>query len=123
MSISIMAFGQLWGLISCHTYGRYGQRVSFPGRQLCRILGDNISRNIERLSYAQRLQSRKLINTIPTNTNPDGYIIAKAEDLLTLFDAEFGVLSIGDEAKILGAIDNSQEVLAVLEYLRVKSLE
>ena len=120
MSISIIAFGQLWGLISCHTYGRYGQRVSFPGRQLCRIIGDSISRNIERLSYAQRLQSRKLINTIPTNSNPGGYIIAKAEDLLTLFDADFGVLSIGDEAKILGSLDNSQEVLAILEYLRIK---
>lgn len=123
MSISIIAFGQLWGLISCHTYGRYGQRVSFPGRQLCRIIGDSISRNIERLSYAQRLQSRKLINTIPTNSNPGGYIIAKAEDLLSLFDADFGVLSIGDEAKILGSLDNSQEVLAILEYLRLKRFD
>lgn len=123
MSISIIAFGQLWGLISCHTYGRYGQRISFPGRQLCRILGDSVSRNIERLSYAQRLQSRKLFNTIPTNSNPGGYIIAKAEDLLQLFDAEFGVLSIGDEAKILGSLDNSQEVLAILEYLRVKKFD
>ena len=120
MSISITAFGQLWGLVSCHTYGRYGQRVTFPGRQLCRIVGDSISRNIERLSYAQRLQSRKLINTIPTNTNPGGYIIAKAEDLLQLFEADFGVISVGEEAKILGSIDNSQEVLAVLEYLRIK---
>lgn len=34
---------------------------------------------------------------------------------------EFGVLSIGDEAKILGPLENSQEVLAVLEYLRMKS--
>lgn len=123
MSISIMAFGQLWGLISCHTYGRYGQRVSFPGRHLCRILSDNISRNIERLSYAQRLQSRKLINTIPTSTNPGGYIVAKAEDLLTLFEADFGVLSVGEEAKILGSLDNSQEVLVVLEYLRMKQFE
>lgn len=123
MSISIIAFGQLWGLISCHTYGRYGQRVAFPGRQLCRIIGDSISRNIERLSYAQRLQSRKLINTIPTNSNPGGYIIAKAEDLLSLFDADFGVLSIGDEAKILGSLDNSQEVLAILEYLRLKRFD
>lgn len=123
MSISILSFGQLWGLISCHTYGRYGQRVSFPARQLCRIIGDSVSRNIERLSYAQRLQSRKLINTIPTNSNPGGYIIAKAEDLLGLFDAEFGVISIGDEAKLLGSLENSQEVLAILEYLRVKKFQ
>ena len=69
-------------------------------RQLCKLLGDSISRNIERLSYAKRLHSRKLINTAPTSSNPSGYIVAKAEDLLTLFDADFGVLSIGEEAKV-----------------------
>ncbi|GAA95923.1 uncharacterized protein L969DRAFT_92045 [Mixia osmundae IAM 14324] len=117
-SISIIAFGALWGLIACHTYGRYGQRVSFPVRQLCRILGNGISRNLERLSYAQRLHSRKLINTAPSAANPGGYIVAKAEDLLSLFDADFGLLSIGGEAKILGPLSNSQEVLAILEYLK-----
>ena len=30
------------------------------------------------------------------------------------------MLSIGDEAKILGPVSNSQELLAVLEYLRIK---
>lgn len=30
------------------------------------------------------------------------------------------MLSIGDEAKILGPVTNSQELLAVLEYLRIK---
>ena len=111
----------LWGLISCHTYGRYGMRPSTPVRQICRLLADSVSRNIERLSYAQRLQTRKLINTESTSANPSGYIVAKAEDLLTLFDADYGVLSIGDEAKILGALPNSQEALAVLEYLRMKA--
>lgn len=93
MSVSIIAFNSLWGLISCHSYGRYGMRVSCPVRQMCRILGDSISRNIERLSYAQRLQSRKLINTAPTASNPSGYIVAKAEDLLSLFDAGASALS------------------------------
>lgn len=61
MSVSIMAFGQLWGLIACHSYGHHGMRVSFPVRQMMRILSDSISRNIERLSYAQRLHTRKLV--------------------------------------------------------------
>ncbi|SCV69208.1 BQ2448_2228 [Microbotryum intermedium] len=120
MSISITAFGDLWGLVALHAYGRYGHRVSFPVRQLCKLLGSSISRNIERLSYAKRLHARKLINTAPSEANPSGYILAKSEDLLLLFDADFGVLSIGDEAKILGSVSNSQELLAVLEYLRVK---
>ncbi|KPV74094.1 uncharacterized protein RHOBADRAFT_28493 [Rhodotorula graminis WP1] len=118
MSISITAFGDLWGLIALHTYGRYGHRVSFPVRQLCKLLGASISRNIERISYASRLQARKLINTAASDQNPGGYILAKADDLLDLFHADFGMLSIGDEAKILGQVNNSQELLAVLEYLR-----
>ncbi|PSK33647.1 Histidine protein kinase 1 [Elsinoe australis] len=120
MSISINAFEELWGLIACHTYGGKGMRVSFPIRKMCRLVGDSASRNIERLSYASRLQARKLINTVPTSNNPSGYIIASSEDLLKLFDADFGLLSIRDETKILGHVDYSQEALAMLEYLRMR---
>lgn len=122
MSISINAFDELWGLIACHTYGSRGMRVSFPIRKMCRLVGDTASRNIERLSYASRLQARKLINTVPTQANPSGYIIASSEDLLKLFDADFGLLSIRDETKILGHIENTQEVLAMLEYLRMRTI-
>lgn len=120
MSISVNAFNELWGLIACHSYGSKGMRVSFPIRKMCRLVGDSASRNIERLSYASRLQARKLINTVPTQNNPSGYIIASSEDLLKLFDADFGLLSIRDETKILGDIEHSQEALAMLEYLRLR---
>jgi light-regulated signal transduction histidine kinase (bacteriophytochrome) len=122
MSISINAFEELWGLISCHSYGSRGTRVSFPIRKMCRLVGDSASRNIERLSYASRLQARKLINTVPTSNNPSGYIIASSEDLLKLFDADFGLLSIRDETKILGHLEESQEALAMLEYLRMRCI-
>lgn len=122
MSISINAFGDLWGLISCHTYGPKGMRVSFPIREMCRLLGNIASRSVERLSYASRLQARKLINTIPTDANPSGYIIASSDDLLKLFDADLGVLSIAGETKILGQLEQSQEVLAMLEYLRMRKI-
>ncbi|KAI8628418.1 hsp90-like protein [Xylariaceae sp. FL1651] len=121
MSISINAFNELWGLIACHSYGPKGMRVPFPIRKMCRLVGDTASRNIERLSYASRLQARKLINTMPTDKNPSGYIIASSEDLLKLFDADFGMLSIHGETKILGKIEQSQEALALLEYLRLRS--
>ncbi|KAI1088135.1 hsp90-like protein [Rostrohypoxylon terebratum] len=120
MSISINAFNELWGLISCHGYGNRGMRVPFPIRKLCRLVGDTASRNIERLSYASRLQARKLINTMPTDSNPSGYITASSADLIKLFDADFGMLSIRGETKILGKIDQSQEALAMLEYLRLR---
>lgn len=122
MSISIKAFNDLWGLISCHSYGKAGMRVSFPVRKMCRLLGDTVSRNIERLSYASRLQARKLINTVPTEANPSGYIIASSDDLLQLFDADYGALSIRDETKILGDNTHSQEVLALLEFLRMRQM-
>lgn len=122
MSISINAFNELWGLIACHSYGPRGMRVSFPIRKMCRLVGDSASRNIERLSYASRLQARKLINTVPTQHNPSGYIIASSDDLLKLFDADFGLLAIKDETKILGRLENSQEALAMLEYLRMRRI-
>ncbi|TDZ30576.1 Cyanobacterial phytochrome B [Colletotrichum spinosum] len=122
MSVSINAFNELWGLIACHSYGRKGMRVSFPIRKMCRLVGDTASRNIERLSYATRLQARKLINTAATEKNPSGYIIASSNDLLKLFDADFGMLSIKGETKILGGIEQSQEALAMLEYLRLREL-
>lgn len=123
MSISINAFNDLWGLVACHSYGPRGMRVSFPIRKMCRMVGDSASRNIERLSYASRLQARKLINTVPSQHNPSGYIIASSDDLLKLFDADFGLLSIRDETKFLGQLENSQEALAMLEYLRVRKIQ
>jgi light-regulated signal transduction histidine kinase (bacteriophytochrome) len=101
MSISINAFNELWGLVACHGYGSKGMRVSFPIRKVCRLVGDTASRNIERLPYASRnierlpyasrLQARELINTVPTEANPSGYIIASSDDLLKLFDTDFRV--------------------------------
>ncbi|KAE8556153.1 hypothetical protein EYB25_000853 [Talaromyces marneffei] len=122
MSISVNAFNELWGLISCHSYGATGMRVSFPIRKMCRLIGDTVSRNIERLSYTSRLQARKLINTVPTEANPSGYIIASSDDLLKLFDADYGALSIRDETKLLGRLMHTPEVLALLEYLKMRQL-
>ncbi|KIM30117.1 hypothetical protein M408DRAFT_15706 [Serendipita vermifera MAFF 305830] len=120
MSISIVAFNKLWGMLTCHSYGNQGMRVSFPVRQMLRLLSDSISRNVERLSYAQRLRTRKLISTVPTDQHPTGYIVSNSEDLLTLFDADCGVLVIGEGAKILGPNENGQDILLLAEYLRVK---
>lgn len=123
MSISINAFNELWGLIACHTYGSKGMRVSFPIRKMCRLVGDTASRNIERLSYASRLQARKLINTTSSAQNPSGYIVASSEDLLQLFDADVGALSIREETKIMGnPAGHLQEVLAMIEFLRLKRM-
>ena len=123
MSISIKGPRELWGLISCHSYGKSGMRVSFPLRKMCRLIGDTVSRNIERLSYASRLQARKLINTAPTDANPSGYIIASSDDLLKLFGADYGALCIRDETKMLGEPTHSQEILVLIEYLKMRRID
>ncbi|KDQ62255.1 hypothetical protein JAAARDRAFT_149003 [Jaapia argillacea MUCL 33604] len=120
MSISIMGFGSLWGLVACHSYGSRGMRVSFPVRQMLRLLSQSISRNVERLTFSERLKARKLFQTMPSEQHPSGYIVSNADDLLGLFDADFGMLVIGEGAKILGPNQHSQEILIIAEYLRLK---
>ncbi|ORY71179.1 uncharacterized protein BCR38DRAFT_329196 [Pseudomassariella vexata] len=120
LSISITASNELWGLITCHTYGPHGMRVAFPIRKICRLVGDIASRNLERLSYVSRLEARNLINTIPNDNNPTGNIISSSKELLKLFDANSGMLYVLGETSIMGQPEDSQEVLAVLEYLRIK---
>ncbi|KAL3456971.1 hypothetical protein BJX64DRAFT_29329 [Aspergillus heterothallicus] len=122
MSISVNTANDLWGLISCHSYGNKGMRVSFPVRKMCRLIGDSVSRNIERLSYASRLHARKLINTVPTDANPSGYIVASSDDLLRLVDADYGALCIRGETKILAKSPQTQEMLALLEYLKQRKV-
>ncbi|KAF9013357.1 hypothetical protein BDQ17DRAFT_1386916 [Cyathus striatus] len=112
MSVSIVAFDQLWGLVTCHSYGSHGMRVSFPVRQILRLLSQ--------LSYARRIHTRKLINTLTSERHPSGYIVSNADDLLALFDADFGILVIGEGAKILGPNQHGQELLIMAEYLRLK---
>ena len=57
---------------------------------------------------------------MPSDRHPSGYIISNAADLLELFDADYGVLVIGEGAKILGPNEHGQEILIVAEYLRMK---
>ncbi|OJJ42199.1 hypothetical protein ASPZODRAFT_77471 [Penicilliopsis zonata CBS 506.65] len=119
MSISINAFGDLWGLISCHAYGTQGMRVSFPVRKMCRLLGETVARNIERLSHASSLQVRNLLSTLPSQANPAGHLLASCDDLMRLFDADYGALCIGDETRILGDGSDAHDVLALLGFLRM----
>lgn len=122
MSISINAYDNLWGLISCHSYGEDGMRVSFPIRKLCRLVGETVARNIERISHYSDLQARVMVNSVPKEADPSKYIVGSSDDLLRLFQADYGVLSIGREAKLFGSESNSQEALALLQYIRLRKV-
>lgn len=118
MSVSIVINSELWGLIACHEYGEIGLRVPLPIRELCRNVGECAATNIERLLMIQRIQTRKPPATTPPTQSPAGFIAASSADLLRVFDAEFGLLSIQDEARAIGRLEPYPEALAILTYLQ-----
>lgn len=118
MSVSVVINSDLWGLIACHGYGDKGIRVTLPIRELCRNIGDCAATNIERLLMLQRIEARKAPTKTPPTQNPAGFIAASSADLLRVFGADFGLLSIQDEARAIGKLEPYREALAILAYLQ-----
>ncbi|RJE25907.1 hypothetical protein PHISCL_01749 [Aspergillus sclerotialis] len=119
MSIGIYVFGNLWGLISCQAFEQ-DMRLLPPIHKLCWLISNTISSNIERLSYTlpfniQEHSSTAEVKVYKCDTAPAG-------DIVSLFGADYGVSLIFDETKILGKPSDSQEVLAVVEYLKSRKL-
>jgi light-regulated signal transduction histidine kinase (bacteriophytochrome) len=120
MSVSIVINKNLWGLIACHGYGDGGIRVSLPLRELCRNIGECAATNIERLIMIQQIQARKAPSRAPPTQSPSGFIAASSSDLLRVFDADFGLLSIQDEARPIGRLDPYREALVLLAHLQAR---
>jgi light-regulated signal transduction histidine kinase (bacteriophytochrome) len=120
MSISLMVDNNLWGLISCHSYGS-GMRVSLPVRELCRGLGQAASINIEKLLYSARIKARKPISKAPKKASPTAFIAASSSDLLNMFGADFGFLAIKGEARTIGRLFAYNEAIALLQYIRQRA--
>jgi light-regulated signal transduction histidine kinase (bacteriophytochrome) len=79
MTISINGPIDLWGLIICHSYGSQGMRVSFPSRKMCRFIGEEASRNIERLSNESRMQAWDGIKKRSAEQKKDGFETTSAQ--------------------------------------------
>jgi len=120
MSVSIVINDDLWGLIACHSYGAEGLRVTLPIRELCRNIGECASMNIQRLLLLQRIQARAPLSIPPSTKSASGFIAASSKDLLNIFGADFGLLSIRDEARAIGRLDPYREALAILAYVQSK---
>ncbi|CAL3968741.1 unnamed protein product [Diplocarpon coronariae] len=118
MSVSIVIDDDLWGLVACHGYGDFGIQIPLPVRELCRNIGECAATNIQRLLMMQRLEARKPPARTPPTQNPAGFIAASSADLLRVFNADFGLLSIHDEARAIGKLDPYREALAILAYLQ-----
>lgn len=118
LSISINVFGKLWGLISCQSYDErlrlhpLLQRTSW-------LIGEAVSSNIERLSYTLPFQMKD--QSAPA-ADPNE-VVCPSGDLLGLFGSDYAAASILGMVKVLGKPTDSQEVLALLEYLRGKESE
>src|SRR3954452_229247 len=66
----------------------------------------------------QRIEARKPpVTTLPTQ-HPAKFIAASSTDLLKVFDADFGLLSIQNEARAIGRLNPYREALAILAYLQ-----
>jgi light-regulated signal transduction histidine kinase (bacteriophytochrome) len=120
MSVSLDLPGEMWGMVVCHSYGDSGTRISFPSRRLCRFVSDVASRSIQRLRDQWHFQAWDDLNTIFVKRQTGHCPIASSDHLLHLFQADFGILSIGRTTKMLGQIDRAQEALVMLAYLRAR---
>ncbi|KAJ5549985.1 CheY-like superfamily [Penicillium sp. DV-2018c] len=118
LSIQIMVFGKLWGLISCQSYK--GSQTLHPLIQkVCWVIVGAVSNNIERLSYTLPFQLRE--TEIPV-TKASASLITETPpgNLLSLFRADYAAASIMGESRVLGNLTDSQEALALVEYMKAK---
>lgn len=117
MSIGIHVFGKLWGLVSCQSHDQH-LRLHPVVQRVCWFMSEAVSSNIERLSYNLPFQLQE-----QSSKSGGQDMKMPSVDLLGLFGADYAAASILEETKILGKPVDSQEVLALLEYLRAKRLD
>jgi len=120
ISIGLYVFGKLWGLILCQSYDA-DLRPHPLLQKVCWFMSEAVSSNIERLSYTLPFQLEE--QSVPSEGTDSNNVKSPSGDLLCLFGADYAAASILGETKILGRPFDSQEVLALLEYLRAKELD
>jgi hypothetical protein len=122
MSMSLESEGKLWGLIVCHSYGPTATRVPFSVRELSYFVGVAASTCLEKLLNADKLQARRIIDTLQDQGNPNECIAASSDELLKLFEADCGFLVIEGEARTIGRLSSYKEAVTVLRYLFFRRL-
>ncbi|RHZ46566.1 uncharacterized protein CDV56_104385 [Aspergillus thermomutatus] len=120
MSININAFGRAWGLIMCQSYEKE-MRLPPPVQKFFWLVSDTLSSNIERLSQKMTAQMQGPFSPSIGDGNEKGDSF-QVKDLLSLFKADYAASSMLSETKILGKPHDAQEVLALVEYLKLKKL-
>lgn len=121
LSIGLYVFGKLWGLIVCHA-DREDVHVHPLTQRICWFISEIVSSNIERLSYTLPFQFKEQPAENGVGVHQGQEIQTPSGDLLSIFGADYAVASILNESKVMGKPSEYQEILALLEYFRVKEL-
>lgn len=117
MSIALDYKNNLWGLICCHSYGATGLRVPFPVRKLCYWVGLCASNCLHKLLAAEKLRDRNALISMQIDVSPQVCISASSNDLLRLFQADFGFLVVKGEARTIGKLSSYPEAVTLLRYV------
>jgi len=120
MSIGIHVFGKLWGIVCCQSYDenfRFHPLLQRASWLICHT----ITSSLERLSYALPFRPKDSSSfTTDWESNGPGDV---SSDILTVFGVDYAAACVLGETRILGKPSDSQEVLALLEYIRAKELD
>jgi len=117
MSMSLEYEGNLWGLLVCHSYGPTATRVPFSIREICYSMGITASNCLEKILNSNKLQARRIIETLREKSNPNECITASSEELLKLFEADCGFLVVEGDARTIGRLSSYAEAVTLLRYL------
>jgi light-regulated signal transduction histidine kinase (bacteriophytochrome) len=117
MSIALNYKNNLWGLICCHSYGSTKLRVSFPVRELCYWVGLCASNCLDQLLNAESIRHRDSLISMKIDVEPQVFVSAASNDLLRLFQADFGFLVVKGEARTIGKLSSYHESVTLLRYL------
>ena len=123
MIAPIRAQEKLWGMICCFSYDPAGTRISFPVRELCYWLSLCASSCLDKLLNIIILKAHELHDTVQLDKTPDAFITASSEELLRLFQADFGFLTVDGEARTVGKLGSYQEAVILLRYMSFKGYD
>jgi two-component system, chemotaxis family, sensor kinase Cph1 len=125
MSISLLRYGRLWGLIACHHYT--GPHLPpFGTRAAAEFLGSTLSlRLVDRFEDDQlhkRLTAYAVLAKLTAATLNDGEPLARAllgaPDLLDLVPADGVVVDIQGDHQVRGSVPPPDVVAAVIDWAR-----
>lgn len=128
-SISLIAHGELWGLIACHNYSP--KFIDYKAREGAKLIGQILSSALE---YRQEEEDAEVIeqfkstaNVLLEHLNRDKYLVeAITTHKRTILDATkaSGVAIIFEnELKTIGNVPSEEEIIELVEWLKTTNDE